>query len=170
MKLLVDNNGDKIGKTTGNMLSFLDSADEKFKKIMTWTDGMMVNAFELLTDVDLSTIQSRLDSDENPRDIKFDLAHTVVSRFHSVDEADAAKQAWINDVQKDNKPTNIPEIKLLEDIISTLAAGAGDSKSQIRRSLSEGAVKRDGEKLTIDSVLESGDSIQIGKKRWFNIT
>lgn len=169
MKLLVDNNGEKMGKTTGNMLSFLDSADEKFKKIMTWTDGMIVSGFELLTDHDLAPIQTRMDSDENPRDIKFDLAHAVVSRFHSESEADQAKESWINDVQKDNTPDNIPEIELLENIIETLSAGAGESKSQIKRSLSEGAVKCDGKKLNEESVLESGDVIQIGKKRWFQV-
>ena len=35
MKLLVDSSGAKMGKTTGNMLSFLDSADEKFGKVMS---------------------------------------------------------------------------------------------------------------------------------------
>jgi tyrosyl-tRNA synthetase len=35
MKLLIDNSGAKMGKTTGNMLSFIDSADEKFGKIMS---------------------------------------------------------------------------------------------------------------------------------------
>jgi tyrosyl-tRNA synthetase len=35
MKLLVDNSGAKMGKTTGNMLSFADSPDEKFGKIMS---------------------------------------------------------------------------------------------------------------------------------------
>ena len=147
----------------------LEHRNEKFKKIMTWSDGMILNGFELLTDVDLSLIQSRLDSDENPRDIKFDLAHTIVTRFHSASDADAAKKSWINDVQKDNKPQDIPEIELFENIIKTLAVGSGESKSQIRRSLKEGAVKRDGGKLNEESVLQSGDTIQIGKKRWYKI-
>lgn len=169
MKLLVDNNGDKMGKTTGNMLSFLDSADEKFKKIMTWTDGIIMNAFELLTEHDLEPIAARLKTDENPRDIKFDLAQAVVTRFHSEELAIAAKQAWINDVQKDNKPEHIPEIELQENIIDTLAVGTGESKTQIRRSLSEGAVKLDGEKINEETMLKSGDTVQIGKKRWYFI-
>lgn len=169
MKLLVDNNGEKMGKTTGNMLSFLDSADEKFKKIMTWSDGMIVNGFELLTSVDLGKIQERLDSGENPRDVKFDLAKAIVTKFHSEDEAIAAKEAWINDVQQDNTPDDIPDIALKSDIVETLADGAGESKSQIRRSLKEGAVKREGEKLNKEDTLKLGDVIQIGKKRWFKI-
>ncbi len=169
MKLLVDNTGAKMGKTTGNMLSFLDSANEKFKKIMTWSDDMMRNGFELLTDISLNEVDSRLDSDENPRDIKFDLAHAIVSRFHSAAEADTAKQAWIDEVQHESSPKDIPEIPLLGDATETLAQGAGESKSQIRRSFREGAIKRDGEKLTEESILNVGDIIQIGKKRWFKI-
>jgi tyrosyl-tRNA synthetase len=169
MKLLVDNNGDKMGKTTGNMLSFLDSADEKFKKIMTWSDGMIISGFELLTSVDLGGIQTRLDSAENPRDIKFDLAQTIVTQFHSLEKAINAKESWINDVQKDNKPELIPEIELLENIINTLSVGTGESKTQVKRSLIEGAVKIDGEKLNEESILQSGNIIQIGKKRWYSI-
>ena len=170
MKLLVDSNGDKMGKTTGNMISFLDSADEMFKKIMTWSDDMMILGFELLTDLDLDGIQKRIDSDENPRDIKFDLAHSIVSRFHDDSLATNAKESWISEVQQDNTPEDIPEIELKGHIIETLADGAGESKSQIRRSLKEGAIKVNDEKIE-DEVFElkSGDIIQIGKKRWFQI-
>ena len=38
----------------------------------------------------------------------------IITRFHSESEAITAKESWINDVQKDNKPTDIPEIELLE--------------------------------------------------------
>jgi len=170
MKLLVDSNGDKMGKTTGNMLSFLESADEKFKKIMTWSDDMLVLGFELLTDVDLDEVQARLDSDENPRDIKFDLAHAIVTRFHDDSSAINAKEAWINDVQKDNKPTDIPGIDLREDFMETLTAGTGESKSQLRRLLEEGAIKINDEKIPDENVeLQSGDHIQIGKKRWYKV-
>ena len=169
MKLLVDTNGDKMGKTTGNMLSFLDSANEKFKKIMTWSDEMIPLAFELLTDNDVAIVEERLNSDENPRDIKFDLAEAIVTKFHDEASAQKAKETWINDVQQDNKPTDIPEIELKEDIIETLANGAGESKSQIKRSLGEGAVKVNGEKADEETKLVSGDMVQIGKKRWFEI-
>ncbi len=170
MKLLVDNNGDKMGKTTGNMLSFLDSADEKFKKIMTWSDDMMLLGFELLTDVDLEKIQSRLDSGENPRDIKFDLAHAIVTKFHSLEEADHAKETWISEVQQDNKPSDISEVALKDSFIETLAVGSGESKGQIKRLLKEGAIKVNGEKvMDSDCVLQVGDDIQIGKKRWYKV-
>ncbi|MCD5389837.1 MAG: tyrosine--tRNA ligase [Candidatus Pacebacteria bacterium] len=171
MKLLVDSNGDKMGKTTGNMLSFLDSADEKFKKIMTWSDDMIVPGFELLTNVDLKMVQVRLDSDENPRDIKFDLAEFIVSKFHNAKSATDAKSAWINDVQKDNKPSNIPEIALGASFIETLKSATGESKSQIKRLIGEGAIKVNDKKVSAeDFELKPNDEIQIGKKRWYKIT
>jgi tyrosyl-tRNA synthetase len=170
MKLLVDNNGDKMGKTTGNMLSLLDSAEEKFKKIMTWPDDMLKLGFELLTNIDLITIGVRLKSDENPRNIKFDLAQSIVARFHSEPEAINSKQSWINDVQKDNIPDEIPEIIFLVDIIETLSIATGESKSQTRRLLEEGAIKLNGQKIDDESIkLSNGDLVQIGKKKWFKI-
>lgn len=170
MKLLVDSNGEKMGKTTGNMLSFLDSGDEKFKKIMTWSDEMMMLGFELLTNVDLESIQLRMDSGENPRDIKFELAYSIVTKFHSESEANAAKESWINEVQQDNKPEHIPEINLGDDFLQTLSGGTGESKSQLRRLLSEGAIKVNDEKVeNEEKELKSGDTIQIGKKRWFQV-
>jgi tyrosyl-tRNA synthetase len=166
----VDGSGKKMGKTTGNMLSFQDTANEMFKKIMTWGDDSLLLSFELLTDVDLNEVRARLDGDENPRDIKFDLALAIVSKFYGEEEAKKGKESWINDVQKDNKPSEMPEIDLLENFIDTLSAGSGESKGQVKRLLKEGAIKVNGEKISdIDFVLKNGDEIQIGKKRWFMV-
>lgn len=170
MKLLVDDKGEKMGKTTGNMLSFLDTAEEKFKKIMTWSDDMLLLSFELLTDVDLSSVEERLESDENPRDIKFDLAHRIVSRFHGESEATQAKETWINDVQQDAIPDDIKEVENKNDLVATLVEATDESKSQVRRLLDEGAVKINREKCTdLSFELTSGDVIQIGKKRWYRV-
>jgi tyrosyl-tRNA synthetase len=171
MKLLVDTNGEKMGKTTGNMLSFLDTADEKFKKIMTWSDDMILLGFELLTDADLDAVQKRIDAGENPRDIKFDLGLSIVTKFHGEQEAHAAKEAWVNDVQQDAMPADIPEVKLGDDFMATLVTATEESKSQLKRLLSEGAVKVNGEKVENENYeLKAGDKVQIGKKRWYSIT
>ena len=170
MKLLVDNSGEKMGKTTGNMLSFLDSSAEMFKKIMTWSDDMLTLAFEILTDVDLDEVQKRMNSEENPRDIKFDLGLNIVSKFHSQQDAQKAKDAWINDVQQDAIPENIPEVAFTEDFLTTLVFATKESKSQIKRLLREGAIKINGEKVDTDGYkLKKADKIQIGKKRWYSV-
>jgi tyrosyl-tRNA synthetase len=48
---------------------------------------MIFGGFELLTALDLDEVQKRLNSDENPKDIKRDLALEIVKIFHSEDEA-----------------------------------------------------------------------------------
>lgn len=169
MKLLVDEKGEKMGKTTGNMISFLDTADQMYKKIMTWSDDMILLGFELLTSIDLDTVARRLASDENPRDIKFDLASTIVSQFHGDEASAQAKETWIHDVQQDAVPTDIPEVVHQGDMIDTLVLASGESRSQVKRLCEEGAIKINGAKATLETLLTSGDVVQIGKKRWYQV-
>jgi tyrosyl-tRNA synthetase len=169
MKLLVDPSGEKMGKTTGNMLSFLDSAEEQFKKIMTWSDGMILSGFELLTSHDLGEIETRLASDENPRDIKLDLATEIVSYFVSPEAAQEARTIWLNQVQGNAIPESMPELSHQNDIFELLMAGLGESKSQIKRLFAEGAVKVHGQVIDETHVITKGDVFQVGKKRWFKV-
>jgi tyrosyl-tRNA synthetase len=53
---------------------------------------MIFGGFELLTAVDLNEVRKRLESDENPKNIKRDLALEIVKIFHSEDEANKAFQ------------------------------------------------------------------------------
>ncbi len=151
MKLLVDNSGAKMGKTTGNMLSLIDSADEKFAKIMSWTDGMILSGFELLTDENLTEIEKRLNSDENPRNIKMDLALNIVSFFHTAPEAEKAKKNWVKQFSQKTVPDNLAifEIESGKNILEILTASEiTKSKKEARRKIDEGAVQIDGEKIS----------------------
>lgn len=151
MKLLVDNSGAKMGKTTGNMLSFLDSADEKFGKIMSWTDDMLELGFELLTDLDLKIVKKRIESNENPKDIKIDLAVEITSIFNSVKEANIAKENWKTQFSKKEIPDNLEKIKVKKnDFILEILLQANfiSSKKEGKRKIKEGAVQIDGKKIT----------------------
>ncbi len=170
MKLLVDGKGEKMGKTTGNMLSFLDDANTMFRKIVSWPDETLLLSFELLTDFDLSEITNRLASGENPLEIKFDLAHDIVKRFYGENSAKKAKEVWLHEVREDALPENIPEITLLDSFLETLGEASGESKKQLKRLLHDGAIKVNGTKIfDEDYILNVGDIVQIGKKRWYKI-
>jgi tyrosyl-tRNA synthetase len=170
MKLLVDNEGNKMGKTTGNMISFLDSADEMFKKIMTWSDDVLLDAFELLTTIDLDHIKGRIEGDENPRDIKFNLAHEIVSMFHTEQAAVSACDTWKREVQSSEIPEKLEEVSQGETLINTLVQATSESKSQVRRLINEGAVRINGDVVTLNSENpHTGDVIQVGKKRWYKL-
>ncbi len=174
MKLLVDTTGSKMGKTTGNMLSFLDSPEEKFGKIMAWTDEMILIGFELCTDIDLSKIKNRLDGGENPRDIKMELAYEIVKTYHSDIVAKGARDAFVKTFQKGNTPNEIKSVKagigeklyevfIREEIVN--------SKIEFRRLIEAGAItnKTDNEKITEMDAPARPSVYKIGKHRFFEI-
>ncbi len=169
MKLLVDSSGGKMGKTTGNMLSFLDSADEKFGKIMSWTDGMILPGYELLTDVDLEKIKKDLKSTDNPKNIKMDLAIEIVKSFDGEILAKKAKENWITQFSKKEIPNNLEEftfengVKIM-DILKEIKFVK--SNGEARRKIDEGAVQIDGEKITdyFTEISEGENILKLGKK------
>ena len=170
MKLLVDNNGNKMGKTTGNMLSLLDGPSEMVKKIMTWPDETLLLSFELLTNENLKEMEKRIET-EHPRDMKLFLAEKIVSEIYGGEEAKLACEQWVREVQQKEQPDHIPTIAKRDDFLLTLREGTGESKSALRRLLREGAIRVNGEKIQEgeEQELNSGDTIQIGKKRWYRV-
>src|SRR3990167_428576 len=56
-QLLVDSQGNKIGKTEGNAIALVDPPDTIFGAIMTFPDDAIVKGLEYLTDIDLLEIQ-----------------------------------------------------------------------------------------------------------------
>lgn len=170
MKLLVDNKGNKMGKTTGNMLSLLDGPSEMVKKIMTWPDETLLLSFELLTNENLEEMKKRIET-EHPRDMKLFLAEKIVSEIYGEEEAKLACEQWVREVQQKEQPDTIPTISNKGDVLLTLHEGTGESKSALRRLLREGAIRVNGEKIQEgeERELNSGDTIQIGKKRWYRV-
>ncbi|MCX6717336.1 MAG: tyrosine--tRNA ligase [Candidatus Taylorbacteria bacterium] len=81
VKLLADSTGKKMGKTEGNMASLTDDNNEMFGKVMSWTDGVMISAFELCTNVpmeEIKKIEKDLQEGINPKDFKLKLAYEIV--------------------------------------------------------------------------------------------
>lgn len=174
MKLLVDTTGAKMGKTTGNMLSFIDSPSDKFGKVMSWTDSMIMDGFELCTDKDLAEIKARLDHGENPRDLKMELAHAVVVTYHGSKSADQAQKAFIDAFQKGDTPDDVPQVsahsgELLIDVL--IREKVVESKTDFRRLVEAGAItnKTTDKKITdFAAPIEKG-VYKIGKHRFIEI-
>ncbi len=178
-KLLEDPNGKKMGKTEGNMASLLDDEYEMFGKVMSWTDGMVLPAFELCTDVSMSGIEKYkkdLESGTNPRDIKVILAKEIIKLYYGEEKAKKAEENFVNTFKKGGLPENIESIqtqngKLLSELL--LEAKIIESKSDFRRLVSEGAVSDaiTSEKITdANYKIEKELTLKIGKKRFVKIT
>jgi tyrosyl-tRNA synthetase len=176
-KLLADPTGKKMGKSEGNMITLSDSSDEMFGKVMSWTDGMIVGGFELLTDVvmeDVVAISKSLIREEvNPRDVKARLAREIVGFYHGEKEAQAASDRFDQLFQKKETPNEIPEVTVkgsmkISDVL--VEVGFASSKSDARRLIDGGGVKvNDVVVEDQDLVVRSGALIQKGKRYFVRV-
>jgi len=174
-KLLADPTGVKMGKTTGNMITLADSAEEMFGKVMSWTDGMIVSGFELCTKVPMSEVKNvgkRMKVGENPRDLKLELAGAVVEIYYGKKAAETAKENFLQMFQKKEVPDDIAELKLAgASIVDVLfEAKFVTSKTDARRNIEQNGVKLNGAVVTdVAQTVKSGDIIQKGKRFFVKI-
>jgi tyrosyl-tRNA synthetase len=171
-KLLVDSSGKKMGKTEGNMVAFADKPEDMFGKVMSWTDGMIANGFELCTTLPMAEIQKLQTETANPRDLKMRLAYEVVKTFLGEKYAKIASDHFSKVFQEKAKPQDIPELKPSAlDIITVLVeSNICKSKSEARQVVGQGGVKINDEKVTaIDAQVKPGDIIQKGSRFFVKI-
>jgi len=174
-KLLTDNSGKKMGKTEGNMIAFSDSAEDMFGKVMSWTDEMIVNGFELCTTipmVEVEDIKQKLEGGENPRDYKLKLAYEVVKTFLNEEGAKVGQENFETVIQSKGKPEDMSELSPAKtDIISVLVeAGFVKSTTEARQNIAGGGVKINDQKVeNIEEEVKSGDIVQKGKRFFVKI-
>lgn len=170
----------KMSKSLGNYIGIFEPANEMFGKIMSISDELMWRWFLLLSFRPLAEIEqlkAEAAQGRNPRDIKFELAHELVSRFHDHAAADAAQEAFINRFAKGEVPEDLETVSLKAGDGIGIAhmlkeAGLVDSTSEAFRMIKQGAVKIDGEKVdNKDLQLSAGFSgiVQVGKRRMIRI-
>lgn len=170
---------EKMSKSLGNYIGVSEPAKVMFKKVMEIPDELIIKYFELATDEhpdDIDKIKSELDSGTNPRDVKYRLAKTIVSLYHTSEDVEKAAAYYDMAFTKKAIPDDIPKLVIesenqtIADIISNLIEMTFvKSKSEFIRLLNQGGVQLNGEKLSsmdIDKVIISGDVIRIGKKHF----
>ncbi|MCW5590401.1 MAG: tyrosine--tRNA ligase [Legionellales bacterium] len=171
----------KMSKSLNNYIGIHEPPDEMFGKIMSISDDLMWRYFELVSLKPKNEIQRYRESiaeGANPRDIKFELAHEIVTRFHNVIAADQAKTNFIARFRQGEMPSDIEE-KIIRVPLTGLPlanilklAGLVDSSSDGIRMLKQAAVKIDGAKILDTQMrLMPGVSVvlQVGKRRFARI-
>jgi tyrosyl-tRNA synthetase len=186
--LLVGTDGKvKMSKSLGNYIALEDPPDEMYGKTMSLPDAVMMDYFELATDVpdaELAEMREALRTRSvNPMDFKMRLAHEIVAQFHSAEAARGAAEHFTKVFRKRELPEEVQEIiiprallqagevapNLFPSLLKEL--GVVPSASQARRLISQGAVEIDGQKVTLDSAisLRVGMIIRVGKHRFLRI-
>lgn len=179
MPLLVGLDGvKKMSKSANNYIGISDAPTEMFGKIMSISDDLMWNYYELLSFRPLTEIEQfkqDMANGKNPRDLKILLAKEIIARFHSQADADAAEMDFINRFQKGAMPDEMPEFTFAQGTgIANILKDADlvGSTSDAMRMIRQGAVKMDGHKLEDTKyVPEIGTAVyQVGKRKFARIT
>ncbi len=172
----------KMSKSLNNYVAFTDAPDEMFGKLMSVSDHLMWRFFELLSFRSGEEIDQYkrgvAEQGVNPRDVKFELALELVTRFHSQHAATNAKQNFIRRFQQGALPEAVPELEISAPNgslpIATLLKQVGLTKStsEASRMVRQGAVRIDGRKLeNVDTAILAGTThvYQVGKRRFARV-
>jgi tyrosyl-tRNA synthetase len=168
-----------MSKSLDNYIGVSDSPKDIFGKTLSIPDKLIYQYFELVTDVpkqELAGIKSSLeDITTNPRDIKRQLARTLVRMYHSQSSADDAEKEFDKIFVQKSIPDNIEEFKRSAsiNIIALLTdAKLAASKGEARRLIDQGGVSIDDERVTDPNLLLPDKDefiLKVGKRRFLKV-
>ena len=179
MPLLVGIDGtDKMSKSKGNTVGITDAPGEMFGKVMSISDVLMWNWYELLSFESMAAIEQlrhQVTSGLNPRDVKCRLAREIVARFHSPAAADQAEEAFNARFRGHAIPEDLPEVRLVgaplgvQQLLREAQLVASGTEAQ--RAIEQRGVKVDGVVVEDRALrLEAGTYVvQIGKRRFARV-
>ncbi len=182
MPLLVGLDGvNKMSKSKHNYIGITESADEMFGKVMSISDTLMWDWYNLLSlksNAAIAELKSECENGRNPRDAKVLLAKEIVARFHDEKAADAAEAEFNNRFRAGAVPSDIPEVNVAapdgEIGIARLIKEAGlcPSTGEANRNIDQGGVRLEGERIFDRGLkVKPGTyTLQVGKRRWAKVT
>jgi tyrosyl-tRNA synthetase len=169
----------KMGKSLNNYIAVFDSPKDKYGKVMSIPDNLIINYFTYatnFTEEEIASVQKRLESGENPKILKQLLARELVKIYHGPEIAQAEEDAFNSVFAKGNIPDDIEEFHFSEDkiwIIKLLTdTNLCKTNGEAKRMIKQNAVSIDGEKITnpdLEIELQDEFTIKVGKRRFAKI-
>jgi tyrosyl-tRNA synthetase len=184
--LLVGTDGvQKMSKSVGNYIGIAEPPEDIYGKTMSIPDRLIMQYFELVTDVpdeELAEFKKQLENGSvNPMVLKKRLASEIVTQLYSEKEAKEAEEHFEKVVQKKELPEEIQEHRLSFNALrfSTgevdvrrllTATGTAASASEASRLINQGAVEIGGKKVTrYQFQVSSGSVVKVGKHRFVKV-
>ncbi len=161
----------KMSKSLGNYIGVAEPPVEMFGKTMSISDALMARYYEVL-------LGEPFPSTLHPMEAKKSLAARLVARYHSEDEARAAREDFEQRFSKrDSEHAELPAVTLPEgesDLLSAVVAAYAQafdtekSRGDVRRLIEGGSVQWRGEKITDAKArpdFAAGGVLKLDKKR-----
>ncbi|MDP3988086.1 MAG: tyrosine--tRNA ligase [Candidatus Levybacteria bacterium] len=178
--LLSDSQGNKIGKSEGNVIALTALANDFYGMIMSAGDDLIIKLFTCLTAVPLEEIEEmekQIKSGENPMIFKKKLAFTLTEMLNDKNSAQEAQEEFEKIFQKREAPEdnilNFETTKTKMNIIDLLTeSNLAPSRSEAKRLIEQKAVDIDNK--VVDNVreeirLQNGMIVKVGKRKFSKI-
>jgi tyrosyl-tRNA synthetase len=170
----------KMSKSFGNYIGITETPKQMFGKVMSIPDKLITKYFALVTDAFPHKIEEYKlalhEGTTNPRDVKFDLAKTIVRMYHSVQAAQKAADDFEKVFTKKELPKEIKQVKIKHkqmNIVDLLVeTGLMGSRGEAKRKVREGAIDVDGKRIKdINAIVKLTKPIIIraGKHKFLKI-
>jgi tyrosyl-tRNA synthetase len=180
--LLVGSDGAKMSKSLGNGIGITERPDEMFGKLMSISDMLMLEYYDLLHDgrwEALKPLREALGGGKgDPMEFKLGLARALVERFAGAEAAREAADHFRNVVQDKRTPKDLEEVRCetgpdgeigLLELLERLELVV--SRSEARRLIGQKAVRIDGEVVADPTLRLSAGSylLKVGKRRFARV-
>ena len=175
-ELLVGLDGkEKMSKSLDNYVGITDEPNDMFGKLMSIPDAVLPKYFELCTYTPLHTVQEiekNLGTGKlHPKEIKMNLAEQIVEIYHGAPLGKSARENFVNTFQKKEIPDDIAVVKVKKGTLlvdALLEAGVVESKTDFRRLLTDGAIRKNGEEKLVNpqEAINEHIVLKVGKLRF----
>jgi len=177
--LLIGTDGSqKMSKSLGNYIGVAEAPNEIYGKVMSIPDGLIMDYFELLTNVpdeELKGFRRELSKQTvNPMVLKKRLARELVAQLYDQKAAKEAEAHFTKVFQKREAPSDIRNVEIADRIIDVRHLLKSESLvgsiSEAGRLINQGALKIDGERIDSYKLeVSDGSIIQLGRRSWLKI-
>ena len=167
---------EKQSKSLGNFIAVSDTPEDKFGKIMSIPDELIMLYSRVYTFVDPKILIEReaaLAGGSNPRDIKIQLAEDLVSLYHGKEISKKTKAQFISIFSQKKIPENLKDYSAKhgerwdEFLVHTKFSS---SKSEAKRLIQGGGVDFNEMRIEEPSTrIETSGTAKIGKTRFIRI-
>jgi len=178
--------GQKMSKSLDNYIGVAEPPEEIYGKVMSIPDSLIMDYFELLTDVpddELERFKQALKEESiNPMELKKRLARELVAQLYSQKDAADAEGRFAKVFQKrevpeeiEEKPVSFKGLAYYPDGSTNVGhllplIGLAKSTSEAVRLINQGAVNIDGVRITrIGWEVRNESVINVGKRRFAKV-
>jgi len=160
-----------MNKSEGGLINLDDEPNDIFGKVMALDDTAILAVAEFSSEMpmdEINQLKQKLESEENPKNIKFRIAKALVKTIYGEDLSEKAAAEFNRVFSAKQKPENIPimkikakELSLTDLLVQTKLAS---SKSEARRLIVQGGVRVNEVKKT-----DPKEKINLSKEALFQV-